>query len=96
MKNSTWIAFGVGIVSAFYFANKTNKEQEMEVATANLSGLVNLNGSFYSINDINAQNGNLNLTASQAQQALIANTTEGQIVELSIKQIESRGTAASF
>lgn len=100
MKNSIKAATTIGIlgIGVGIWKNRKNKqEKETTTEAINQLGLVNVDDSYYSITEINAQSGDLELTATEAQSAIRANDKTGQIVALSVKQIKQTvPTIASF
>lgn len=90
-KKKTWIGLGIlGLIGAAIAVKKNKDSGRVEQYQNNINGYVQYNNNLYPIEEINAQSKNLNLTASAAQNALISKTQEGQVVELSIRQIDNR------
>ena len=91
MKKNKKIALGLGALSTLFAIGYAinNKKEETKTAEeiANENDLVKYEEDYFPVSQINAQNMELNLTAREAQNAINAQTKQGAIVTLSIKQI---------
>lgn len=91
MKKRTKVLFGATALTAgigAYVAKKRRTRKEAETDAVNKLGIVNVDDSFYPVAEINAQNGDLELTAEAAQQSIRNKDKLSEIIKLSVMQIK--------
>ncbi len=93
MRINTLLGIGVGGAVIFAIAKAmtntpTKQIQLSQTQIANNAGFVFYEDDYYPIAQVVAQTSDLDLSAYQAQQEIAANSRTGDIIELSIRQID--------